>query len=218
LDGLTIRVTGLAVSDDGLIFGTTSWDGVLRSTDNGVTWDILKNGLDITWLEDIIYNPKNRHLFVLDERRGVFMSTNLGESWELQNSGLPDNIQYVSLTSNPNTGQMFVTTSNGIYRSTDQAIYVEEPEEIPTAYSLSQNYPNPFNPTTKIQYSLPEESRVQLPVYNSLGQEVMQLVNETQSAGKYIVDFNAQNLPSGIYFYRLQTNKFVDTKKMLLVK
>jgi hypothetical protein len=97
-------------------------------------------------------------------------------------------------------------------------VNINEPEEIPTIYSLSQNYPNPFNPTTKIQYSLPEASYVRLSVYNGMGQEVMQLVNENQSAGKYIIDFNAQNLPSGIYFYRLQTSKFVDTKKMLLLK
>ena len=97
-------------------------------------------------------------------------------------------------------------------------ISVEELKEIPTTYSLMQNSPNPFNPTTKIQYSLPETSNVKLSVYNSMGQKVMQLVNENQSAGKYIVDFNAQNLQSGVYFYRLQTNKFVDTKKMLLIK
>jgi hypothetical protein len=99
-----------------------------------------------------------------------------------------------------------------------QEISVDEPKEIPITYSLMQNYPNPFNPTTKIQYLLPVVSRVRLSVYNSLGQEVMQLVNENQSAGKYIVDFNAQNLSSGVYFYRLQTSKFVDTKKMSLLK
>jgi hypothetical protein len=94
----------------------------------------------------------------------------------------------------------------------------EESDEIPTTYSLMQNYPNPFNPTTKIQYSLPEASNVKLSVYNSIGQEVMQLVNENQTVGRYIVDLNAQNLPSGVYFYRLQTGKFVETKKMLLIK
>ena len=119
---------------------------------------------------------------------------------------------------------MFVLAGNVLYRSTDEAISlnqvvsVEEPAEIPSAYSLSQNYPNPFNPTTKIQYSLPEALNVRLSVYNSMGQEMMQLVNENQSIENYIVEFNAQNLPSGIYFYRLQTNKFVDTKKMLLLK
>ena len=91
-------------------------------------------------------------------------------------------------------------------------------DEIPTEYSLSQNYPNPFNPNTKIQYSILEASNVKLSVYNSMGQEVMQLVNENQSTGKYIVDFNAKNLPSGVYFYRLQTGKFINTKKMMLIK
>jgi hypothetical protein len=95
---------------------------------------------------------------------------------------------------------------------------VEEIEEIPTTYNLMQNYPNPFNPATKIQYSLPEATHVRLSVYNSIGQEVMQLVNENQTAGKYIVDFDAQNLQSGVYFYKLQTGKFVETKKMLLIK
>ena len=97
-------------------------------------------------------------------------------------------------------------------------ISVEEIEEMPTTYSLMQNYPNPFNPTTKIQYLLPEAAYVRLSVYNTMGQEVMQLLNENQPAGKYTVDFDAQNLQSGVYFYRLQTNKFVDTKKMLLLK
>jgi len=91
-------------------------------------------------------------------------------------------------------------------------------DEIPTVYSLSQNYPNPFNPTTKIEYALPEPSRVIIAVYNSLGQEVINLVDEYQSIGKYLVEFNAKNLPSGIYFYRIQSDKFTAVKKMMLLK
>ena len=97
-------------------------------------------------------------------------------------------------------------------------IGTDEPAELPTTYSLSQNYPNPFNPTTKIEYSLPEASMVRLSVYNSLGQEIAKLVDGYQSIGKYNVDFNAANLPSGIYFYRLQSDKFTTTKKMMLIK
>jgi len=91
-------------------------------------------------------------------------------------------------------------------------------DEIPDVYGLSQNYPNPFNPTTKIEYSLPEPSSVRLSIYNNLGQEVINLVNEYQSAGIYRVDFNANNLPSGIYFYRIQSDKFTAVRKMMLVK
>jgi len=94
----------------------------------------------------------------------------------------------------------------------------DEPAETPTAYSLSQNYPNPFNPTTKIEYSLLEASNVRLAVYNNLGQEVASLVNEYQVIGKYIVDFNANNLPSGIYFYKIQAGNFNKTQKMVLMK
>jgi hypothetical protein len=91
-------------------------------------------------------------------------------------------------------------------------------DEIPTVYNLYQNYPNPFNPTTKIEYALPEATKVRLVVYNSLGQEVIKLVDEYQAVGKYRVDFNAKNLPSGIYFYRIQSDKFTAVKKMMLLK
>ena len=132
-------------------------------------------------------------------------------------------ITFSPYTAGTRTATMEVVTdvgSAGIITLNGNAtpISVEEIEEIPTTYSLIQNYPNPFNLTTKIQYSLLEASYVVLPVYNNLGQEVMQLVNENQSARKYIVDLNAHNLQSGVYFYRLQTAKFVDTKKMLLLK
>ena len=100
----------------------------------------------------------------------------------------------------------------------DRVVSTDEPAEIPTAYSLSQNYPNPFNPTTKIEYSLPEATMVRLTVYNDLGQEVSILVNEYQGTGKYTVDFNANNLPSGIYFYKIQAGNFNKTQKMVLMK
>jgi hypothetical protein len=90
--------------------------------------------------------------------------------------------------------------------------------EIPVDYSLGQNYPNPFNPSTKIVYSLPANGEVSLIVYDNLGTEVANLVNEVKVAGRYEVDFSAINLPSGVYFYRLTVGNFVDTKKMLLLK
>ena len=85
-------------------------------------------------------------------------------------------------------------------------------------YTLSQNYPNPFNPTTKINFSLPKSGNTTLKVYDMLGKEVMTLVNDFKTAGSYVVEFNASTLSSGTYFYRLESNGFVDTKKMLLIK
>ena len=93
-----------------------------------------------------------------------------------------------------------------------------EIEKLPVDYVLYQNYPNPFNPTTSIIYQLKDEGFVQLKVFNSLGQEIATLVNEKQNAGKYEVKFDASRLPSGIYFYSIRVNDFVQTKKMTLLK
>ncbi len=91
-------------------------------------------------------------------------------------------------------------------------------ENIPLKYTLEQNYPNPFNPNTIIQYSLPVKQKVKLFIYDILGRKVQTLVNQVQNAGKYTLDFNASNLSSGVYFYQIKTDNFVQTKKMLLLK
>ena len=88
----------------------------------------------------------------------------------------------------------------------------------PERFSLGQNFPNPFNPSTTIKYSIPKNSLVRLKVYNILGEEVAILVNEEKPVGTYEVKFNATNLPSGVYFYRLQAGSFVETKKMIIIK
>lgn len=91
--------------------------------------------------------------------------------------------------------------------------------EIPKSFSLNQNYPNPFNPSTTIRFDLPKSSFVKLMVYNSLGSEVASLINENLNAGTYEYKWNGpQKLSSGIYYYRLVTNTFSDTKKMILIK
>ena len=89
---------------------------------------------------------------------------------------------------------------------------------LPDNFSLAQNYPNPFNPTTKIKFSLPENTSVKLRVFNILGKEVETLVNSRLNAGTYEVNFNASKLSSGVYFYKLEAGSFTDIKKMVLVK
>lgn len=101
---------------------------------------------------------------------------------------------------------------------TDQLTAVEKEKQIPLSANLGQNYPNPFNPTTEIVYSIPQRGYVSLKVYNLLGNEVADLVNGEMGAGTYKTNFDASSLPSGVYFYKLQTGKFVETKKMLLLK
>jgi hypothetical protein len=98
------------------------------------------------------------------------------------------------------------------------AVYVSVEDRLPANFELAQNYPNPFNPTTTISYALAEAGQVQLTVFNLMGETVVTLVDGEQSAGHYDATFNAANLASGVYFYRLDTASFTDLKKMVLVK
>lgn len=95
---------------------------------------------------------------------------------------------------------------------------VEDDLALPISYSLSQNYPNPFNPITNIDYSISQRSKVELNIYNTLGQKVITLVNEFKEAGNHTLKFNAVNLPSGVYLYRISTGEFSQTKKLILLK
>jgi hypothetical protein len=87
-----------------------------------------------------------------------------------------------------------------------------------TEFSLEQNYPNPFNPSTSIQYTIGSRQFVQLKVYDVLGNEVATLVDDYKPAGSYEIDFNASQLSSGLYMYKLKAGEFISTKKMILIK
>lgn len=96
--------------------------------------------------------------------------------------------------------------------------HVENPGTIPNEFTLYQNYPNPFNPTTVISYQLPVSSNVSIKVYDLLGREVSTLVEEYKQAGKYQINFNADGLSSGVYYYQLKTGNFIQTKKLIFLR
>ncbi len=104
----------------------------------------------------------------------------------------------------------------GVINATPSSI--TQVNELVTGYEISQNYPNPFNPSTKIRFAIPTNEFVSLKIYNELGKEVESLVNARLSAGTYEADWNAANLNSGVYYYRIQAGSFLQTRKMLLVK
>ena len=109
-------------------------------------------------------------------------------------------------------------TMEAIYNNFVVGIEDNVLNSIPAKFSLSQNYPNPFNPTTTIKYQIPEMSFVTLKVYDVLGKEVTTLVNKYHPAGNFEIEFNATSLPSGVYFYSFQAERYAMTKKMLLLK
>lgn len=94
----------------------------------------------------------------------------------------------------------------------------EKPLPTPQHYSLSQNYPNPFNPTTTITYAIPVAGRVTIEIFNVLGQKMATVLDKVQMAGTYTVDITANDLPSGVYLYRLKAGSFVQTRKMILMR
>lgn len=91
-------------------------------------------------------------------------------------------------------------------------------DNIPSDFQLSQNYPNPFNPVTEIKYSIGKASNVSIKVYDVMGREVAELINDYKPSGNYSVDFNASNLASGVYYYRMISGNYSNTKKLLLMK
>ena len=95
---------------------------------------------------------------------------------------------------------------------------VEENDDIITDFALSQNFPNPFNPITTIKYSVPKQSHVKLVIYNSLGEVITTLVDQTKERGNYVANINGENLSSGIYFCRMQAGNFIAARKLILLK
>jgi len=128
--------------------------------------------------------------------------------------GIPSNaMDHVTYMMDSNVANSFPTGT--AMRS--KIVSVESTSFI-TDYVLEQNYPNPFNPSTTIKFGLPEKSNVVLTVYNSLGAEVATLVNEVREAGSYEIEFNADDFSSGIYYYKIASGNFVETKKMILLR
>ena len=158
---------------------------------------------------------------------GMFRSTDGGNSWSDFNGGsIGSSVTTIraiafKTTGNPTLYAGAATTSGvrGLHEFSWLASGISnQNSSVPSKFDMLQNYPNPFNPVTKVSYQLPVSGFVNLKVYDLLGREVAVLVNNYQKAGYYNVEFNGLNYNSGVYFYRLTTEKFVSTKKMILSK
>ncbi len=161
---------------------------------------------------------------------GVYVTNDTRAGFVKENDGLPSNPKVSALSGRvvqTRSGEevemyagLYENTSTGakIYKRTFTVGVENINSEIPSDYKLEQNYPNPFNPTTTIQFSIPELSFVTLEIFNSLGEKVSTLISEEINAGNYEYDWNAINLPSGIYYYKLTANDFTQTRKLVLLK
>jgi photosystem II stability/assembly factor-like uncharacterized protein len=194
--------------------------GLYRSTNQGANFtQVSVPGFALAVIEN------NGSVFVSSDS-GVYRSTNNGTTWIKRNQGMqiiPTNIYYSTLVWKFylfNTTMFAGTVYSSIWKAPVSYLTGVQniSTEVPDKFLLAQNYPNPFNPSTKINFSLPVNSFVKLRVYNSLGREVANLVNEKLSAGSYAYDFSGEVLSSGVYYYKLETENFSETKKMVLIK
>ncbi|MBN8544656.1 MAG: SUMF1/EgtB/PvdO family nonheme iron enzyme [Ignavibacteria bacterium] len=176
---------------------------------------------------------KNTPSWTIKVKKGNTGSNEVTINWNRNEIGnLPDGMRIMmtdlvtgqAIDMRRDSSYSFTYSEERTFQINGTATGIEDAVTAPTDFSLSQNYPNPFNPSTKIRYSIPEESRVKITVYNSLGEMVKILTNETAQRGWYETTFEATQIPSGIYFAKIeaqsiQSNKqFIQTIKMLLIK
>lgn len=207
--------TGFAVGQK--LSGITK---LLKTTNGGNSWDSV-----------VFNNGKSNSIFFVNENTGWIggsssadsslfaYTTNGGVNWSRQKKNYPGEVKNIFFINNL-TGWATLSYSNKILKTVTGGVTSVNSisNKIPDNYMLYQNYPNPFNPSTNIRYQLKHEQFVTVKVYNILGKEIRTLVNEKQTPGDYEVSFDAYNLPSGIYFYKIETNEFSNVKRMILIK
>jgi hypothetical protein len=225
--GLNGYIYGVTITDSGNVFAVSHYGDVYRSLGN-LPFEKLNNISSIhpnttTYSVPIVSNSLG-HIFIGDNYDGIYKTTNNGNNWTSYNEGLPTT-EIVALHIKPPDYNTILT---GCYRnSNSNCIYKRQTiitgvkninNQIPGNYFINQNYPNPFNPTTNIKFALSRNEFTTIKIYDILGNEITTLVNEKLNAGTYSVDWNANDYPSGVYFYHIQTDGFTDTKRMILIK
>ena len=152
----------------------------------------------------------------------LFRSTDGAYHWNVFDDGLPDSGHVIAIAIDALRHRVFASGSSwkdaGLYVYDTMVSADSVVPTIPSSFVLSQNYPNPFNPTTTLEYALPQPARVQLKIYNVVGQQIATVVDGEQEAGHHTVNFDAREFSSGVYFYRLHAGTYSDIKKMLLLK
>jgi photosystem II stability/assembly factor-like uncharacterized protein len=193
---------------------------VFKSSDKGNNWTDISSNLPDAPVNAFAVDNNDPNRLYLGSDVGAFMSFNGGVSWQPIADGLPT-VSVYDMKIHPTENYLAIGTHGRSMYMVDLSQVVNNVQNqstIPESFKLYQNYPNPFNPTTKLSFIIGNSSFVTLKVYDVLGKEVATLVNEEKSSGKYSVNFNANNLASGIYFYKLQAGNFTKTMKMILMK
>ncbi|MCP9290914.1 YCF48-related protein [Gracilimonas sediminicola] len=219
-DGFAPEITDIYFFDSSTGYVTKERGDMMKTTDGGENWTELST-LTTFDLNDLHFFSEDSGL-VVGEGGRILKTVDGGANFETDYSLTQKDFHAIEFAGN---GSGWIVGEKGTIYSTSNrggiATSNEEPltGTIPVDVQLHQNYPNPFNPSTNIRYQVPSNSTVSLKVYDMLGREVATLLNtKAQPAGEYEVTFNAGNLSSGMYLYRLQVNQTVVTKKLTLIK
>ncbi|MBK7254195.1 MAG: T9SS type A sorting domain-containing protein [Ignavibacteria bacterium] len=179
------------------------------------TATINRNAVSLNWSTATETNNAG-----FDVERKSATGTEWTKVGNVAGSGTTSEVRNYTFTDRANTGKFNYRLKqldvNGNFEYFNLSSEIEV--GVPNSFDMSQNYPNPFNPSTKINYDLPVDGNVSIVLYDLTGRQVASIVNEVKTAGYYTVSFNASNLASGMYFYRISASNFVSTKKMVLVK
>lgn len=193
-----------------------------RTTNSGFNW-IPVYSINYYYSKTMRWIPGTSNIYGNSEFN-IVRSANSGNSWALMWGG-PGTNQTSLDAVRINNGKIYallVTSDRSVYKLIDTAmvIGIRDPGSYePIEFKLFQNFPNPFNPVTKIKYDLPKSTNVTIKIYDILGREVTTLIqNEFKHAGRYEINWNANNYASGVYFYRIEASSFVSAKKMVLIK
>ncbi len=217
--GTSEDINGFSTGPTGFVFAACGSGTILISTDAGDSWSTVSAPTSED-LFSVDASKQNSNWLIAGGTNGTMIkSTDAGTNWFLQATPTTENLYCVYAVSNSvhfaggDSGMLLKTTDGG-----GDPVGLANELTKPIQFSLEQNYPNPFNPYTTISFLITEASFISLKVFNSLGEEIETLIAEELSAGKYKYDWNADELTSGIYFYKLQSKNSIETKKMILLK
>ncbi|HVO74569.1 MAG TPA: T9SS type A sorting domain-containing protein [Ignavibacteriaceae bacterium] len=198
-------------------FFADAWDELYRSDDYGLTWNVLTGMPPENYNLYEIYAVDSL-IFASATDNKIYLSKNNGENW-------------TDITEDADTtgiGESFCFSGNHLIMSKNNSLWSYDLSQITglntkngtnfPGFKLFQNYPNPFNPSTNISFTIPSLEFVTLKIFNVLGAEVASIVNEEKIDGKYNVEFDGNNLSSGIYFYTIQAGNYKETKKLVIIK
>jgi photosystem II stability/assembly factor-like uncharacterized protein len=211
-------ISGIVFSDNTNGYFTTLGliEQVYRTTNGGTVWTQVSSPGNTGGLNGLaIVNSST--VYGVGSAGTIRRTTSSGTSWETQPSGVTNYLNAIFMV-NQNVG--FIAGDSGrILKTTNGGIGIKQiSTNIPRDYSLSQNYPNPFNPLTNIEFSVPKAGHVKITVFDISGRETGVIADQYLSTGTYKADFDAANISSGIYFYRLVSADFSVTRKMVIVK